>query len=159
GSSGDAVKRFVDAKISIIPDAVNEVGQNHTFIVSEKQDEGLPAGDPNGDAATGFGPAPTGTSPTVGLTDANGAGSVPSSNTCATPGTDAAGQCSVTFTSASAGTVTGHAAVTFMVGGVTLTRATDNTHGSTGDATKRFVDANISIVPDRVNEVGQDHTF
>src|SRR5262245_49061177 len=96
--------------------------------------------------------------PTVSLTDANGAVQNVSSNTCTT-GTDSNGQCSVTFTSNAAGTVTGHATVTFDVGGVSLTRATDNTHGSTGDATKRFVDANISIVPDRVNEVGQPHTF
>ena len=43
--------------------------------------------------------------------------------------------------------------------GVSLTRATDSTHGSTGDATKRFVDATISIAPDAVNAVGQPHTF
>ncbi len=40
-NSGDAVKRFVDAKISITPDEVNEVGQPHTFTVHVEVDVAL----------------------------------------------------------------------------------------------------------------------
>ena len=40
GGSGPAVKRFVDAYITIAPhEAFNNVGESHTFIVSVFQDE------------------------------------------------------------------------------------------------------------------------
>jgi hypothetical protein len=68
-----------------------------------------------------------------------------SSNTCPSPGT-VNGQCSVTFTSNTAGTVIGHATVSFSVGGVTLNRATDSTHGGSGDATKVFVAGSVTWV-------------
>ena len=142
GNSGDAVKQFVDAKISIGPDDTNSVGESHTFTVTVQQDDGLTAAQ-GGDGVTGFGPAPDGTMPTVTLTDSNGAISNISSNTCASPGT-VNGTCTITFTSNTAGTVTGHATVTFSVGGVSLTRATDSTHGSTGDATKVFVSGSLA---------------
>src|SRR3989442_9549393 len=45
------------------------------------------------------------------------------------------------------------------MGGVTVTRATDGTHGSSGPAVKKYVDANIAIAPNGVNEVGTAHTF
>jgi Prealbumin-like fold domain len=141
-NSGDAVKRFVDAKISIGPDDTNSVGESHTFTVNVQQDDGLSAAQ-GGDGVTGFGPAPNGTTPTVTLTDSGGAINNISSNTCTSPGT-VSGSCSVTFTSNTAGTVTGHATVTFSVGGVSLTRATDNTHGSSGDATKVFVAGSLA---------------
>src|SRR6185436_20565854 len=37
-NSGDAVKTFVDAKISITPNATNEVGEPHTFTVTVMKD-------------------------------------------------------------------------------------------------------------------------
>jgi hypothetical protein len=52
----------------------------------------------------------------------------------------------VTFTSNTAGTVIGHATVSFSVGGVTLTRATDSTRGSSGDATKVFVAGSLTWI-------------
>src|SRR5439155_1090766 len=111
-----------------------------------------------GDGVTGFAPAPDGTNPVVTLTDANGAISNISSNTSASTGTVNV-TCSVTYTTNTAGTVTGHAKVTFSVGGGSLTRETDNTHGTTGDAVKRFVDAKISIAPDATFVVGESHQF
>src|SRR5437667_1596259 len=42
---------------------------------------------------------------------------------------------------------------------VSVTRSTDSTHGSSGAATKEFVDANISISPNGINEVNHSHTF
>ena len=141
-NSDDAVKRFVEAKISIGPDDTNSVQESHTFTVSVQQNDGLAAGQ-GGDGVDGFGPAPDGTTPTVTLTDSGGAINSISSNTCSSPGT-VNGSCSVTFTSNTAGTVTGHATVTFTVGGLSLTRATDGTHGSTGDATKVFVAGSLA---------------
>jgi hypothetical protein len=43
-NSDDALKRFVDAFITITPDDVNEVGDPHTFTVTVMQDDGLSAG-------------------------------------------------------------------------------------------------------------------
>src|SRR5262249_20438390 len=43
-NSADAVKTFVDAKITISPDATNEVGHPHTFTVTVWQDSGNGAG-------------------------------------------------------------------------------------------------------------------
>jgi hypothetical protein len=145
-NSDDAVKRFVEAKIAITPDDTNSIEESHTFEVEVQQDDGLTAAQ-GGDGVSGFGPAPNGTQPTVTLTDAGGAINQISDNTCAGVGT-VAGICSVTFTSNTAGTVTGHATVTFSVGGVSLTRATDETHGSTGDATKDFVDGSVAWFKD-----------
>src|SRR5690349_15981896 len=96
------------------------------------------------------------------LTDANGASHSAATGTCTGAGanTDANGQCTIIFSSPSAGTVTGHASVSLTIGTVTLSRATgDGAHGDTANAVKKFVDAKISISPDATNEVGQSHTF
>ena len=152
-NSDDAVKTFVDAAISIGPNATNAVGDPHTFTVTVTQD----AGDGNGLVAAGNGHVD------FTLTDSNGALSVldAASSTCdeAGPNLDASGQCTIVFTSNSAGTVTGHASVTLTVGGVSLTRETDGLSNNSGDAVKNFVDAAISIAPDATNEVGDPHTF
>src|SRR5262249_35076304 len=74
--------------------------------------------------------------------------------------TDASGQCTITFTSPTTGTVTGHATSTLSVGGsAPFTVATDGVAPNSGDATKTFVDAEIAIAPDATNEVGHSHTF
>src|SRR5262249_26320624 len=66
----------------------------------------------------------------------------------------------VTFTSATAGQVIGNASTIVTVGGVSLTRATGDSHtGDSGPATKTFVDATISIAPNATNAVGAPHTF
>jgi hypothetical protein len=148
-NSGDAVKRFVDSKISIGPDDVNKVGDPHTFTVTVLQDDGLTAAQ-GGDGVTGFGPAVDSAGrpvkPDVTLTDSGGAVNAISSNTCPDPGADSHGECAVTFTSNTAGTVVGHAAVTFEVSGVSISRETDTTHGSSGDATKVFVAGTLAWI-------------
>jgi hypothetical protein len=75
--------------------------------------------------------------------------------------TDGGGHFFVSFTSATAGQVIGNASTTFSVGGVSLTRATGDSHtGDGGPATKTFVDANIQITPaTATNPVGSPHTF
>jgi hypothetical protein len=142
-NSENAGKIFVDAKILIGPDDVNGITESHTFTVQVSVDYG-----------GGVGPqaVPDGTIPTVSLSDSGGAVNSISSNTCADIGTTG-GLCSVTFTSNTAGTVTGHASVTLDVLGVTLTRETDHTHGSSGDAVKVFIAG--SIVWHKIDNAGR----
>jgi hypothetical protein len=142
-NSDDAVKTFVDAAIGIATDDTNSVGEDHTFAITVTQN----AGD-----GAGFVNAPDGTIVNVTLTDSGGAVSSISSNTCASPGTSG-GTCTVTFTSNTAGTVTGHASVTFSVGGVSLTRATDGSGQNSGDATKVFVAGSLRW--SKVDNAGQ----
>ncbi|HKZ48820.1 MAG TPA: hypothetical protein VJ397_08570, partial [Thermoplasmata archaeon] len=136
------------AAISIEPDGVNEVGRPHTFTVTLEQ---VVAGN--------HFPAPDGTPVTVTLTATNGASAVVLLDTCASPGT-VGGNCRVTFTSNSAGTVTGHAAADMPLGGRFVHVETDGTGDNSDDAVKVYVDASISIGPalDR-NSVEESHTF
>ena len=165
GNSGDATKRWVDAKISIAPDAVNAVGEAHTFTVTVQQDDGLLAAD-GGDGVTGFTAATVG-NVDVTLTDSNGAVSVLNGtlSSCddgqpSADNLDASGQCVVVFTSNSAGIVTGHASVTLVVDGETLTRQTNGVGNNSDDAVKRFVDARIMITPQTAtNPIGSNHTL
>ena len=70
------------------------------------------------------------------------------------------GQCTITFTSNSAGKVTGNASWTGSLG--TPSNFTVSTNGvapNSGPAVKTFVDAKIAITPDATNRVGAPHTF
>src|ERR1044072_2085311 len=178
GDGADAIKRFVDARITIAPSAVNPVNAPHTFTVTVLQDDGLAAGAPGGDAVSGFGPAAN-AAVSLTLTGTNGA--IPDVNGSATPppaanpslvtgATNASGIFTVTFSSASAGLVTGHASadVSFArlaseqppATPLVVTRATsDGISGDGADAIKRFVDARITIAPSAVNPVNAPHTF
>ena len=144
--SGSATKRFVDAYITIAEDAVNIVGDPHTFTVNVYQDDGLIAvdenDDPLGDGVAGFGPVADGTIVEVTLTDSDGADNSVSEDTCADPGT-VDGECTITFTSPTAGFVTGHAAVSFTLDDVELVRETDGTAPNSDDAVKEFVAGSI----------------
>jgi len=129
----------------IAPNATNEVGQPHTFTVTLLEDTG-----------SGLVPAGAGEPVTVTLTPANGATPSPAGPFNLT--TNASGQVSVTFTSPTAGTVTGHASSTLSVGGsAPFTVQTDGVAPNSGDAVKTFVDANIQLSPatdtDAVNDV------
>jgi len=151
GNSGPAVKTWVNARISIAPNATNAVGQPHTFTVTLEKDNG-----------TGTFVAAAGEHVDVTLTDANGAAHSAPTGTCTSAGanTNAAGQCAITFSSNSAGTVTGHATSTLAVNGsAPFTIATDGVSGNSGDAVKTYVDANIQITPSATNRVGAPHTF
>src|SRR6266511_557317 len=153
-NSGPAAKTWVNAKISIAPNATNEVGQPHTFTVTLQKDVGDGAG------FVAF----AGAHVDYTLTDTNGANSVldAAASTCDDAGAniDAAGQCTIVFTSNSAGKVTGHASWTGTLGTPSaFTVETDNVAPNSGDAVKTFVDANIQISPNGVNRVGDSHTF
>src|SRR5262249_34190503 len=118
------------AKIEIAPNATNEVGAPHTFTVTLSKSATCPP-------AT-FVP-PRNEHVTVTLTDSNGAIHTPPTGTCTNPGpnTNAAGQCTITFTSNSAGKVTGTA--TSNVTGIG-TVTTDGIAPNSGPAVKTFVD-------------------
>src|SRR6266571_1089720 len=150
-NSGDAVKVFVDANIAVAPDDTNEVGEPHTFTVTVMKNDG----------SGGF-VAAAGEHVDFTLTADNGAiidlDEVASTCDDLGPNTDGSGQCIIVFTSSTAGTVTGHANVTLDVRGVDIFRATDGTHGSSGDAVKRYVDAFIALSPlEAANEVNARH--
>jgi hypothetical protein len=148
GDSGTVTKTFEDATISISPNGVNEINHSHTFTVTVLQN----AGDGKGFVAA------ANDTVTVTLTNLNGANAVPSGSLTGT--TDANGHFSVTFTSATAGEVIGNASTSFTLNGVTLTRASGDSHvGDSGPATKFFEDATIIITPSATNEVGNPHTF
>ncbi|HET6950642.1 MAG TPA: prealbumin-like fold domain-containing protein [Acidimicrobiales bacterium] len=154
GNNPDAVKRFVDARISITPDDINGIGETHTFVVDVDKD----LGDGNGFVAATEGDVD------FTLTDAAGAVNEVdlAASTCDDAGDnlDASGQCTIVFTSNTAGTVTGHASVSLVIttdeGTVTLTRATDGAGGNTGDAVKEFVDGSLAWLKndDQGNRLG-----
>ena len=167
-NSDDAVKVFIEpeVKITIEPDDTNEVGDDHIFTVNVMVDDGLPAGAPGGDGVDGFRDADDGTPVTVTLDGINGAVpdvSAPVDLAALDPsvvmGTTVGGDFSVTFSSATAGQVIGHAETTATVLGIDITEETDGVTPNSDDAVKTFVDAKITIEPDDTNEVGDDHTF
>jgi hypothetical protein len=72
---------------------------------------------------------------------------------CATPGTDENGECTVTFTSTTAGTITATASATINVEGLEITT-------SNGPVTAQFVNGKVEIMPETVNtEVGSTTLF
>src|SRR6185369_9233404 len=104
GDSGDAIKFFEDANISITPGLdSNEIGQPHIFTVTVNQNDGK---------GGGFVPAP-GRPVTVTLANFNGAVALPPGPFSGT--TDANGQFTVTFNSPTAGEVIGHASTSFVL--------------------------------------------
>ncbi len=135
-----------DAKITINGSAVNEVNDPHTFTVKVTK------------TVAGTESAVEGTKPVVTLAPSNGAAPTTTSNTCETAGTNSDGECTVTFNSASAGTIVGSATVTFESGGQTFTRSTGLT-ADNPNAVKRYVDAKIGIARSAVNGIGESHTF
>jgi hypothetical protein len=145
-NSGNAVKTFVDANINLTPGTdTDPVGDNHVLTCHINVNTG---------GGAGYVVAPDGTMCSVSIT--NGPGSFVGPASCATTG----GTCTVTITSAAAGTTTIHATTTLSVGGVSLTRATGDAHVGDGpNAVKNWAGARISIAPNATNEIGQPHTF
>jgi uncharacterized repeat protein (TIGR01451 family) len=151
-NSEPAVKTWVNARISIAPNATNEIGHPHTFTVTLEKDTGTGT----------FVPA-AGEHVDVTLTDSANASHSAPTGTCLAAGanTNASGQCTITFSSNTAGKVTGHAKSTLSVAGsAAFTVQTDGVAPNSGDAVKTFVDANIQISPlSAINPVGKNHTL
>ncbi len=132
----------MDAKILIEPTATNGITEPHTFTVTVAIDDG-----------SGWASPVDGTKPVVTLTDALGASHyyTGTGNTCATAGT-VSGTCTVTFSSDTAGTTTGHAAIDVTVSGLPLHRETDGVSPNSGDAVKTWVAG--SLVWHKVDDMG-----
>ena len=153
-NSGDAVKTFVDAKIAITPDATNRVGAPHTFTVhaveGHRRRRGL-----RGLQRCARELLADGLERRGSVLDA-------AASTCDDAGanTDVNGQCTIVFTSNSAGKVTGNASWTGTLGTPSaFTVSTNGVAPNSGPAVKTFVDAKIEITPDATNRVGAPHTF
>jgi hypothetical protein len=124
----------VDAAITIGQTGEGPVGGKQHFTVQLRINPG-----------TGWQPA-AGAEVTVRLTDGGGADhvKVPAESTCG-GATDGTGSCRITFTSATAGTVTGNARATLTLWGVTFVRDTNPATapppgpGGSGPATRTFV--------------------
>lgn len=145
-NSANAGKTYVNAKISITPDAsTNEVGDDHTFVVTVMQD----AGD-----GLGFVPVPAGT-----LANAKVLPTTTLNASDCTDGVDGSGQCNVIVNSSVAGVFTIKARSTVTVGTVTFKLETNGSGGNSVPAVKTYVDANISLDPlDATNNVNAPHT-
>ena len=145
GVCGDPTEqvRVVDANISISPNGVNEVGHTHTFTITVNA---FPA-----DLAAAFSAVTTTVLPAPSSQNSNCASPVVVPNTTAT--------CNLTINNSTAGVFTANASDVITIGGLPITRATDGVGGDSGPATKDYVDANITIAPSGVNEVGTAHTF
>jgi hypothetical protein len=147
GDGPNATKNWAGARISIAPSATNEIGQPHTFTVTVEQDTG-----------SGFVPVPAGTPCNITLTNGGGAVATPAGPFNLT--TNASGQCSVTFTSNTTGTVTGHASSTLSIGGQSVTVQTNGVAPNSADAVKTFVNAKVAITPATANNpVGTNHVL
>ena len=149
-NSPDAVKTWVDARISIDPaEATKEVGEAHTFTVTLEIDDG------SGDGFVGA----TVDNVTIGLFPTT----IMTSNTCAlgTSGTTdtPVGACSLSIVSSSTGDFTISASTIVSVLGVEMRVSTEAQDRNSSPATMTFVDAIIGLSPDATNKVGQDHIF
>jgi hypothetical protein len=159
GDSQSAVKTYEDEIITITPNGTDVVNHNHTFTATVFID----TGDGNGFHHVG-----AGTVVIMTLTNSNGATASPAGPFTLT--TNSNGQVSQTFTSATAGVVTGSASTTLDLGtGGSITRTTGDNYvvpgsnppiGDGANATKVFEDLVISINPPiATNPVGASHTF
>jgi hypothetical protein len=123
----------VDARISITPNGTNVVGDPHEFTAKVEVNSG-----------TGFVNAPAGTQVTFTIDSGPGSPNPPTS--CMTVG--ATGSCTTTITSLVPGTTVVSAHTTVSVSGVSLTRHTDGTGGSSGPATKIWIAPQAAVRTD-----------
>src|SRR6185295_248184 len=110
------------------------------------------------DTGSGFVNVGAGLPCNVTLTNGNGAVANPAGPFNLT--TNASGQCSATFTSATGGTVTGNASSTVTINGVVMNVSTNGVAPNSGPAVKTFVDANIQLTPPTAtNQIGTNHVL
>ena len=129
---GSVLEPVPKASIAIAPSAVNGVGESHTFTVTLLKD-----------LDDGAGPVPAaGEHVTVTLAAAGGAAvqlnAAASSCDDAGANTNASGQCVMVFTSNTAGTITGTATSTLLLGGSSVTVSTDGSGDNSAPAVKEF---------------------
>ena len=134
---GSVLEPLPKASITITPTATNGIGESHTFTVTLIKD-----------LDDGAGPIPAaGEHVTVTLTDAGGASSTlnAAASTCDNAGanTNSSGQCTIVFSSNTAGTVTGTATATLSLNGTSVTVSTDGSGDNSAPAVKTFVAGTI----------------
>ncbi len=125
--SASCTTHVVDARISIVHSAVNQVNTAHTFVVTVEKNDG-----------TGWAAA----SGVVVTPSETGVGSI-TNETC-TAGTDASGQCKVTVNSSSPGSSTVNASATVTVLGVPIDVATNGYGAFTVSNTKTWVAGSLA---------------
>jgi uncharacterized repeat protein (TIGR01451 family) len=134
---GNVLEAVPRANISIGPSATNGIGESHTFTVTLRKN----LDDGTGDVAA------AGEHVDVTLTPAGGAVVQlnAAASTCDNAGvnTNASGQCTMVFTSNSAGTVTGHATATLSLNGTSVTVSTNGTGDNSPEAVKTFIDGSL----------------
>ena len=149
--SGPATKTYVDARITVGPDGLNEVNDDHTVTATLETKDGNGA----------WTKAPAGT--VIDFAKVSGPGGfVGDDDDCTTVGTT--GSCSVAIDSATVGVTVVSATATISVHGVSLKRSTDantatNGPGGSGNLHKKWADASIKILDNGFNEVNDDHVF
>lgn len=143
GSSEPAVKRWVDATLTLTPAAdANDVDDAHTFTATLEFD--------HGDGA-GFVAAPDGEEIAFST---SGVGTL-ASTACLTDGAD--GACTVDLTTPTTGLSTVTAAWS---GGIATTEGTASADASSDAAVKRWVEARLEVTPSTAtNRIGDTHTF
>lgn len=134
---GNVLEPLPKASITIAPSATNGIEESHTFTVTLLKD-----------LDDGAGPiAAAGEHVDVTLTAAGGAAVQlnAGSSTCDNAGanTDSNGQCTIVFTSNSAGTVTGTATATLSLNGTSVTVSTDGSGDNSSAAVKTFLAGTI----------------
>ena len=134
---GSVLEPLPKASITIAPSATNGIGESHTFTVTLMKD-----------LDDGAGPIPAaGEHVTVTLTDAGGASATlnAAASTCDNAGanTNSSGQCTIVFSSNTAGTVTGTATATLSLNGTSVTVSTDGSGDNSAPAVKTFVAGTI----------------
>lgn len=127
------------ANVQIAGSDINEVNDPHTFTVTANEVFGGSSG-PSDDAHVNF-----------TLTGANGATPVVNNtaSTCDNAGVNvnASGQCTIVFSSATTGTVTGSATASIPVDGQTFSVSTNGQAGNSSTVVKRFVNSKITLSP------------
>jgi hypothetical protein len=131
GSSADASKTYVDARIVLDPlSASNKVGDPHAVTATVETSED----------GTNWIKAPAGTQVVFSVT--SGAATFTDTNTQTTTKStvDTTGQCSATISSADAGANTIHAETDVMIGTKTVHLSTGVSAGSSADASKTYAE-------------------
>ena len=134
---GSVLEPVPKARIAIAPSATNGIGETHTFTVTLQKDL---------DDGAGVIPA-AGEHVDVTLTAAGGAAVQlnAAASTCDNAGanTNASGQCTMVFTSNTAGTVTGSATATLLLNGASVTVTTNGSGDNSSTAVKTFLAGTI----------------
>jgi hypothetical protein len=151
---GDEPLTVVDANISIVQSAINEVGHDHVFTVTV-----------NALGATGLTVAYDSIAPAA--VDSGSSAPSTSSTTCGAPvisnGGDTA-TCTLTIGNTVQDEFVANASASLHIGGLAVSRTTaaggNAGPGGSGPATKDYVDGSIALSPlNAENAVGAPHTF